>query len=71
MSRSAQSQNDLTKVAKAMAKTMAKVGLKGWRVEIEQGKITFVVASEQAGHLAPTVDDLDRELADFEARHAG
>jgi hypothetical protein len=70
MSRGAQSQAAFTKVATAVAKTMAKAGLKDWRVEMEPGKITFVVATEQVSHSAPTVD-LDRELADFEARHAG
>jgi hypothetical protein len=70
VSRGTQSQADLTKVATAMVKTMAKAGLKDWRVEMEPGKITVVVATEQASHSAPTVD-LDRELADFEARRAG
>jgi hypothetical protein len=63
MSRSAQNfrERDLTKVAKAMFKA----GLKGWRVEITEGKITVVVT----GDSTTPADDLDRELAAFEARH--
>jgi hypothetical protein len=62
-------QADISKVAKAVAKTMVKTGL-DWRMEIEPGKITFVVASDADRASPPTsADDLDRELADFEARH--
>ena len=62
MSRGAQS--DFTKVATAIAKIMAKAGLKDWRMEVEPGKIAVVVASEpdKAGALTETSADLRRLL---------
>jgi hypothetical protein len=66
MSRGAQSfrQGDVTKAIKAVVKA----GVKDWRLEIGDGKI-IVVASQPnaAGTVYET--DLDRELAEFEARH--
>jgi hypothetical protein len=51
MSRGQQSskQGDLTKVAKAMAKTMVRTGVKDWRMEIEQGKIVVIASELDAG----------------------
>ena len=65
MSRGAQTfrQSDLVKALKAMAKA----GVQG-RVEITEGKITLF-AGETMDETAPVGDDLDRELAEFEARH--
>lgn len=67
MSRGAQSfkQTELTKVAKAMVKA----GVKDWRIEIVPGKIVVIagMAEQDAGTAEP--DYLDRELAEFEARH--
>jgi hypothetical protein len=63
MSRGAQTfkQRDVTKAIRAAVKA----GVKGWRVEIDKnGKITLTSA-ESSSSLS---DDLDRELADFEAR---
>ena len=62
-------QHDLTKVAQAMAKTMVKVGIKGWRMEIEQGRIVVITADPNNASPSAPADDLDQELADFEARH--
>jgi len=50
---------------------MLKAGVKDWRVEITHGKIVVVASEANAGRAAPAADDLDRELADFEARHRG
>jgi hypothetical protein len=54
-------QGDVTKAIKAAVKA----GVKDWRVEIIGGK---VVVSAGETPSAPA-DDLDRELAEFEARH--
>jgi hypothetical protein len=67
MSRGAQTfkQGDLVKALKAMTKA----GVQG-RVEITpQGKITVVIGETTVDEIAPMGDDLDRELAEFEARH--
>jgi hypothetical protein len=57
-------QRDLT----AAVKAVAKAGIEVARVEIgRDGKIVLVTAA--AGQTGP--DDLDRELAEFEARHEG
>ena len=64
--------DDFTKeVAPAMAKTMVKlVGTTGWWMEIEPSKITvFAGEPDKASPPAPAADGLDRELAEFEARH--
>jgi hypothetical protein len=62
MSRGTFKQSDLVKALKAMAK----VGVKG-RVEIDKdGRIIVVTVGDTPS--APA-DDLDRELAEFEARH--
>ena len=59
---------DLIKIAEAMAEA----GVKGWRAEITQGKITVIAGEpDKASPAVPVTDDLDQELADFEARHAG
>jgi hypothetical protein len=49
MFRGAQSQGHFTKIAKAMAKTMAKAGVKDWRMEIETDKITIVASEVYTG----------------------
>jgi hypothetical protein len=68
MSRGPQSfkQTDLTKAIKAAVKA----GVQGWRVEIVNGKI-IVAGGEPDGvsRDVPPDNDLDRELAEFEARH--
>lgn len=66
-------QGDVTKAIKAAVKAGLPVG----RVEISpEGRIILVAGKaeqEQNSKAAapPVNDDLDRELADFEARHAG
>ncbi|NJL07371.1 MAG: hypothetical protein HC900_03245 [Methylacidiphilales bacterium] len=55
-------QTDVTRAVRAVAAA----GLRVARVEVDRsGKI--VVVSESA--MAPPMDDLDRELAEFEARN--
>jgi hypothetical protein len=68
MSRGPQSfkQTDLTKAIKAAVKS----GVQGRRVEIVHGKI-IIAGGEPDGvsRDVPPDNDLDRELAEFEARH--
>jgi hypothetical protein len=68
MSRGPQSfkPGDVTKAVKAVVKAGLPVG----RVEIAHGRIVVHVGGEldKSGREAPP-DDLDRELAEFEARH--
>jgi len=63
MSRRPQSftQGDLNKAYKALVK------IGGGRIEIVHGKIVMIVGEATAPALPD--NDLDRELADFEARH--
>jgi hypothetical protein len=74
MSRGVQSftQGDVTKAVKGVVKA----GVKAGRVEFVPGKITvFFGEPEPVGEpvatAAPDADDLDRELAAFEARRDG
>jgi hypothetical protein len=48
-----------------------RVKLDEWLASLDPNGATSpaVVAGEQASYAAPTVVDLDRELAEFEARH--
>jgi len=56
-------QSDVTKALKAV---MA-AGQKWARVEIEVGKIVVIAGKQE--HHSGTAAELDRELAEFEARH--
>jgi hypothetical protein len=54
-------QRDVTRAIRGALKA----GVKGWRLELENGKI-ILTSAETSSSLG---DDLDRELADFETRH--
>jgi hypothetical protein len=54
---------DVTKAVKAVVAAGVKVA----RVQFEQGR--FIVFAGEPESAAPPTDDLDRELAEFEARH--
>jgi hypothetical protein len=60
-----------TDVEKAI-KAAIKAGATDWRVEIVDGKIMISAGGkpdDTASREPPPDDDLDRELAEFEARH--
>jgi hypothetical protein len=63
MSRGGQTfkQRDVTKAIRAAVKA----GVKDWRVEIDKNGKIILTAADASSSLS---DDLDRELADFEAR---
>jgi len=64
MSRGGQTfkQRDVTRAIRAAVKA----GVKDWRVEIDKSGKIILTAAEASPSLS---DDLDRELADFQARH--
>jgi hypothetical protein len=68
MSRARQTfkQGDVTKAVKAMVAAGLSVG----RVEISpEGRIIVIAGRQDQGQNSGTTAELDRELADFEARH--
>jgi hypothetical protein len=63
---SAFTQRDLTKALKAA--TAAGLHVVGYKIDPQSGKIEVVVGERPAQDPGPQ-DELDRELADWEARH--
>ena len=59
-------QQDVTKAVKAVVAAGLRVA--GVKVDLQTGKVEVAVAGSPT---ASGGDDLDRELADFEAQHAG
>ena len=57
-------QSDLVKALKAMAEARVQ-----GRVEITPGKMTVFAGETTMDETAPVENDLDRELAEFEADH--
>ena len=60
-------QSDLTKALKAAA--AAGLHVAGYKIDPQTGKIEVVTASPAAQDSNAPVDELDRELQDWEARH--
>lgn len=56
-------ERDVTRAIRAAVKA----GVKDWRLEIYNGKSKMILTAAEAS--ISLSDDLDRELADFEARH--
>jgi hypothetical protein len=59
-------QQDLTRALRAAA--AAGLQVTGYNVDVHTGKIEVVTGKAEAQDSSPQ-DDLDQELADFEARH--
>jgi hypothetical protein len=54
---------------RAAIEAVMAAGCKDARVEIEGGKIVVLLTGKPQQGPAPTRDDLDEELAEFEVRH--
>jgi hypothetical protein len=54
---------------RAAIEAVMAAGCQDARVEIDGGKIVVLLNAKPQGGAAPARDDLDQELAEFEARH--
>jgi hypothetical protein len=65
MSRRAATQREITRAIKAAMDA----GLTDYRVEVDGGKVVVLPGGSTPQRAASETEDLDRELAEFEASH--